>query len=76
LAKRIRHGPSRRRHVFFRSALIPPDVVPCHKTKTAAQVVSAAVEEITCSITLSGDANDADRLIDGLADMIHRYLFD
>ena len=44
--------------------------------KTAAHVVSAAVEEIICSITIFGDGQDADRLIDGLADMIHRYLFD
>jgi len=44
--------------------------------KTAARVISAAVEEIICSITIFGQKEDADRLIDGLADMIHRYLFD
>jgi AcrR family transcriptional regulator len=44
--------------------------------KTAARVISAAVEEIICSITIFGQDEDADRLIDGLADMIHRYLFD
>ena len=44
--------------------------------KTAAYVVSAAVEEVICSITIFGEDQDADRLIDGLADMIHRYLFD
>ena len=44
--------------------------------KTAAHVISAAVEEIICSITIFGENQDADRLIDGLADMIHRYLFD
>ena len=44
--------------------------------KTAAHVISAAVEEIICSITIFGENQDADRLIDGLVDMIHRYLFD
>ena len=44
--------------------------------KTAAHVISAAVEETICSITIFGENQDADRLIDGLADMIHRYLFD
>ena len=44
--------------------------------KTAAYVVSAAVEEIICSIKIFGEDQDPDRLIDGLADMIHRYLFD
>jgi AcrR family transcriptional regulator len=44
--------------------------------KTAAHVISAAVEEVICSITIFGEDQDADRLIDGLADMIHRYLFD
>ncbi|BBO70699.1 AcrR family transcriptional regulator [Desulfosarcina alkanivorans] len=43
---------------------------------TAARIISAAVEEIICSITIFGEDGDADRLIDGLADMIHRYLFD
>ncbi len=43
--------------------------------KTAARVISAAVEEIICSIKIFGDDQAADRLIDGLADMIHRYLF-
>jgi hypothetical protein len=28
------------------------------------------------SLTIFGQDEDADRLIDGLADMIHRYLFD
>jgi hypothetical protein len=42
---------------------------------TAARVISAAVEEIICSIIILGQDDDADRLIDGLADMIHRYLF-
>lgn len=45
-------------------------------TKTAARIISAAVEEIICSITIFGRDEDADRLIDGLADMIHRYLFE
>jgi hypothetical protein len=44
--------------------------------KTAARIISAAVEEIICSITIFGQDEDADRVIDGLADMIHRYLFD
>ena len=44
--------------------------------KTAARIISAAVEEIICSITIFGKDQEADRLIDGLADMIHRYLFD
>jgi AcrR family transcriptional regulator len=44
--------------------------------KTAARIVSAAVEAIICAITIFGEDQDADRLIDGLADMIHRYLFD
>ena len=44
--------------------------------KTAAHVISAAVEEIICSITIFSENQDVDRLIDGLADMIHRYLFD
>lgn len=43
---------------------------------TAARIITAAVEEIICSITIFGQDEDADRLIDGLADMIHRYLFD
>ncbi len=43
---------------------------------TAARIISAAVEEVICSITIFGQDEDADRLIDGLADMIHRYLFD
>jgi len=34
------------------------------------------VEETICSITIFGENQDADRLIDGLTDMIHRYLFD
>lgn len=42
---------------------------------TAARVICAAVEEIICSIIILGQDDDADRLIDGLADMIHRYLF-
>ena len=45
-------------------------------TKTAARIITAAVEEIICSITIFGQDDEADRLIDGLADMIHRYLFD
>ncbi len=44
--------------------------------RTAARIISAAVEEIICAITIFGQDEDADRLIDGLADMIHRYLFD
>jgi len=44
--------------------------------KTAARIISAAVEEVICSITILGHAEDAERLLDGLADMIHRYLFD
>ena len=44
--------------------------------RTAAHIITAAVEEIICSITIFGQEEDADRLIDGLADMIHRYLFD
>jgi AcrR family transcriptional regulator len=44
--------------------------------KTAARIISGAVEEIICSITIFGEDQDADRLIDGLADMIQRYLFD
>jgi len=44
--------------------------------KTVSHVISAAVEEIICSITIFGENQDVDRLIDGLADMIHRYLFD
>ena len=43
---------------------------------TAARIISAAVEEVICSITIFGADQEADRLIDGLADMIHRYLFD
>lgn len=43
---------------------------------TAARIISGAVEEIICSITIFKQDEDADRLIDGLADMIHRYLFD
>ena len=43
---------------------------------TAARIISGAVEEIICSITIFGQDEEADRLIDGLADMIHRYLFD
>ena len=42
---------------------------------TAARVITAAVGEIICSITIFGQNEDADRLIDGLVDMIHRYLF-
>jgi AcrR family transcriptional regulator len=41
----------------------------------AARVISAAVEEIICSIMIMGHDEDADRLVEGLADMIHRYLF-
>ena len=44
--------------------------------KTAARIISAAVEEIICSITILGHDEDAERILDGLADMIHRYLFD
>ena len=44
--------------------------------KTAARIISAAVEEIICSITIFGHDEDAERLLDGLTDMIHRYLFD
>ena len=44
--------------------------------RTAARIISAAVEEIICSMTIFGQDEDADRIIDGLADMIHRYLFD
>ena len=43
---------------------------------TAARIISGAVEEIICSITIFGHDEASDRLIDGLADMIHRYLFD
>jgi hypothetical protein len=43
---------------------------------TAARIISAAVEEVICSIKIFGADQEADRLIDGLADMIHRYLFD
>ena len=43
---------------------------------TAARIISGAVEEIICSITIFGQDREPDRLIDGLADMIHRYLFD
>ena len=43
--------------------------------KTAARVVCAAADQIICSITIFNQDEDADRLIDGLADMIHRYLF-
>ena len=44
--------------------------------QTAARITTAAVEEIICSITIFGHDEDAERLLDGLADMIHRYLFD
>ena len=44
--------------------------------QTAARITVAAVEEIICSITIFGHEEDAERLLDGLADMIHRYLFD
>jgi len=44
--------------------------------KTAARITTAAVEEVICSITILGHDEDAERLLDGLADMIHRYLFD
>ncbi|PID40979.1 MAG: hypothetical protein CR984_00440 [Proteobacteria bacterium] len=44
--------------------------------KTAARLTTAAVEEVICSITILGHDEDADRLLDGLADMLHRYLFD
>jgi AcrR family transcriptional regulator len=52
------------------------DQLRIHDIRTAARIISAAVEEIICSITIFGEDQDADRLIDGLADMIHRYLFD
>ncbi len=44
--------------------------------RTAARITVAAVEEIICSITIFGHDEDAERLLDGLADMINRYLFD
>ena len=44
--------------------------------KTAARITTAAVEEVICSITILGHDEDAERLLNGLADMIHRYLFD
>jgi AcrR family transcriptional regulator len=44
--------------------------------QTAAQIISAAVEAIICSITIFGHKEDADRLVNGLADMIDRYLFE
>ncbi len=52
------------------------DTLRIKDIKTAARIICAAVEEIICSITIFGQDEDADRLIDGLADMIHRYLFD
>ena len=42
---------------------------------TAARIVSGAVEEIIGSITIFGEDTDAERLLDGLAEMVHRYLF-
>jgi len=44
--------------------------------QTAARLISAAVEEIICSIKVLGHDEDAERLLDGLADMIHRFLFE
>jgi hypothetical protein len=44
--------------------------------QTAARIISSCVEEIIRSITIFGQDEDSDRLIDGLADMIHRYLFE
>jgi hypothetical protein len=38
-------------------------------------MIKSCVEEIIRSITIFGQDEDSDRLIDGLADMIHRYLF-
>jgi AcrR family transcriptional regulator len=44
--------------------------------KTAARIISIAVEDIIHSITIFDQDENANRLIDGLTDMIHRYLFD
>ena len=44
--------------------------------RIAARMIKSCVEEIIRSITIFGQDEDSDRLIDGLADMIHRYLFD
>lgn len=44
--------------------------------KTAAWVVCAAVDQIICSITIFQQESDVDPIIDSLADMINRYLFD
>ena len=44
--------------------------------RTAARIISGSVEEVISSIIIFGHDEDADCLIDGLADMIHRYLFE
>ena len=54
----------------FRDSLRITDI------KTAARIICAAVEEIITSITVLGHDEDSERLLDGLADMIHRYLYD
>lgn len=54
----------------FKDALRVTDI------PTASRIVTAAVEEVICSITVFGEDDEAERLIDGLADMIHRYLFE
>jgi hypothetical protein len=38
--------------------------------------ISTAVQEVIYAITRFGQEKDADRLIDGLADMIQRFLFE
>ena len=53
----------------FGDSLRITDITP------AARIIAMAVEEVICSITIFGQDEDSDRLIDGLADMIHRYLF-
>ena len=44
-------------------------------TRTAARLIAAAADEIICSMLIFGEDDDADALVDGLADMIQRYLF-
>ncbi len=41
----------------------------------AAMVVSAAVEEVICGIKVFNHYKEPEKMIEGLADMIHRYLF-
>lgn len=44
-------------------------------TAVAARLVSAAADEIICAMLIFGQDEDAEALLDGLSDMIQRYLF-